>query len=136
MILIKAAFFYQNCKPYLNKQLQLVNFYETNNISIFIIVTLILHADTSKLGFKKTKINTIHPMSLDRVRCPACSSYTRIYAKNSNSALGDTSCRVDAADIHIDDTNLLSILCSGLMTPDTLMRDNLYQPLRCSYDRQ
>ena len=49
-------------------------------------------------------------MSLDRVRCPACSSYTRIYAKNSNSALGDTNCRADAADIHIDDTHLFLIL--------------------------
>ena len=80
-------------------------------ISIFFILfALALHADTTKLGFKTTKINTIHPMSVDRVHCPACSGYTRIYIKDSNSALGDTNCRTDASDIHIDDTNLLSIL--------------------------
>ena len=102
--------FFIKIKSFFYQQLRFLKFMKPIICIFFIMFTLVLHADTSKLAFKTTKVNTIHPMSVDRVHCPACSGYTRIYIEDSSSSWGSTNCRADAADIHIDDTHLLSIL--------------------------
>jgi hypothetical protein len=59
--------------------------------------------------FQRTvTILKVHPMSVQRPHCPACSGYTRIYV--NSAAWGTSSCRNDAGDLALEDKHLFATL--------------------------
>lgn len=59
-------------------------------------------------------ITKVHPMAVNRLHCPTCSGYTRIYVQSA--PWGNTTCRTDAADLAKEDSHLLSVLMTAWVT--------------------
>ena len=56
-------------------------------------------------------ITEIHPMSVNRTHCPACSGITRVYV--NVAAWGSSDCRQDAADLLKEDDHIYSTLLAA-----------------------
>lgn len=60
---------------------------------------------------RETSIVKIHPMSLDRPHCPACSGITRVYV--NVAPWGNSDCRQDAGDLLKEDDHIYSLLLAA-----------------------
>jgi|GEM_PF-2382790 len=116
--------FHWMCVPHLYKTChRLLAFSAISHINfgdivkyIFVLILVLSTHVTSAAAFSRSDlvIKTWHPASTNRIHSPSYNGNTRVYFE-TNGAWGSSSCRVDSADIRLEDTHILSSMLAAFI---------------------
>jgi hypothetical protein len=85
----------------------------------FIFIFSCHAAYASSATRENLEIDRFHPMSLNRPAGPGNQGASRVYFTTSG-AWGGTNCRIDSADIQVNDTHILSSLLMAFAAGKTM----------------